>query len=205
MKCKDFQKRIDLELSGSSLDIDSEIKSHIDSCEKCRLYYKEVVKLKEILNDQTFEVLPGELDDITFEKIAKSPRRETAKTGILESIFSLRWAWVPAAVAAIMVMFVVLPNVNNIDDSRIVDREFEFNIDPYIETYDFLKWNDDVVIESEEEGTAIVSLLLSDNSDLETLADELILSSEIDDLIETLTDDEFEILYERLQNINGSS
>lgn len=194
MKCEDVQKRIDLELSGSSLDIDSEIKLHIDSCEKCGLYYKEVVKLKEILSDQNFEVMPGELDDITFEKIIQSAKPETGKSGLFESIFSLRWAWVPAAVAAIIILFLVSPNINNLENgkSSIIQSD---------STY----LGDGIFIGSEQEASALARSLISADSELELLADELIFGSEIDDLIETLSDDEFEKLYERLGNINGSS
>lgn len=192
MKCEDYQKRIDLELSGSSLDIDSEIKSHIDSCEKCRLYYKEVVKLKEILNYQTFEVLPGELDDITFEKIAKSPRRETAKPGILESIFSLRWAWVPAAVAAIFIMFVIFPGRVDHDTESGTIKIIDWS--PPFSTY-------------VPEGLDSTVLSSFDNieDDLELMEEVLLYDSGVDNLIESLSDEELDILYERLNSKSGSA
>ncbi len=194
MNCQDVQKRIDLELSGSSIAIDSALMSHIENCEKCGLYYKEIVQLREILKSQSFEVLPGELDDITFEKIIQSPAPATVKAGVFESIFSLRWAWVPAAVAAIIILFLVSPNINNLENgkSSIVQSD---------STY----LGDGIFIGSEQEASALARSLISDDSQLELLADELIFGSEIDDLIETLSDDEFEILYERLGNINGSS
>jgi len=194
MKCDDVQKRIDLELGDSSVDIDFALKSHIESCEKCGLYYKEIVRLREILNSQSFEALPGELDDITFEKIIQSPGPETGKASIFESIFSLRWAWVPAAVAAVIILFLVSPKVNNIENGELTAVQNEST---------FL--GDGIFVESDEEASALARSLISDDAEIELLADELIFGSEIDDLIETLTDDEFELLYERLGNINGSS
>ncbi|UCE64889.1 MAG: hypothetical protein JSU85_08335 [Candidatus Zixiibacteriota bacterium] len=194
MKCEDVQKRIDLELTGSSLDFDSALKSHIESCEKCGLYYKEVIRLKGILSSQSFEVLPGELDDITFEKIIHSAKPESRGAGVFESIFSLRWVWAPAAAVAIIILFLVSPDINNLENGKSLSVQSD-------STY----LGNGIFVESDEEASALAVSLISDNAEIELLADELIFGSEIDDLIETLTDDEFEILYERLGNTNGSS
>jgi hypothetical protein len=194
MKCEDVQKRIELELSDSSIAIDSALMSHIEGCDKCGSYYKEIVRLREILNSQSFEVLPGELDDITFEKIIKSAKPETGKSSVFESIFSLRWAWVPAAVAAIVILFLVSPNINNLENGKSSTARSDST---YV--------GDGVFVESEQEASTLARSLISDDTEIELLAEELIFGSDVDDLIETLSDEEFEKLYESLGKINGSS
>ncbi|UCC79626.1 MAG: hypothetical protein JSW64_15400 [Candidatus Zixiibacteriota bacterium] len=192
MKCEDFRKRIDLEFGGSSLEIDSALRSHIESCEKCGLYYKEILRLREILNSQDFEVLPGELDDITFDKIIQSPGREDVKAGILESIFSLRWAWVPAAVAAILVMFVIFPNRVNHDTETETVKIIDWS--PPFSTY-----------VPEELDSRVLSSFDNIEDDLELMEEVLLYDSGVDNLIESLSDEEFDILYERLNYKSGSA
>jgi hypothetical protein len=194
MKCHDIQKKIDLGLSDSSIDIDSRLRSHIESCRECGRYYKEISELREILNRQSFEVLPGELDGITLENIIRSEKPEIRKAGIFQSIFSLRWFWVPAAVAAVLLMLMVLPKNNDVGNS---DSQVVQNNTIYL--------GDGVFVESEEQASALTASLVSDESELDLLADELIYESDVDDLLDSMTDEEFEILYERLKNINGSS
>ena len=69
MICREIRNRIDLELSSGFVDINSELRSHLEQCEKCEAYLDEVRHLQGILNSQKFEALPGELDDINFENI----------------------------------------------------------------------------------------------------------------------------------------
>ncbi len=192
MKCEDYRKRIDLNFGDSLLEIDSALRSHIESCEKCGLYYREIVQLREVLNSQSFEVLPGELDDITFERIIKSPGRETVKSGILESIFSLRWAWVPAAVAAIFIMFVIFPNRVNHDTETETVKIIDWS--PPFSTY-------------VPEGLDSTVLSSFDNigDDLELMEEVLLYDNGVDNLIESLSDEEFDILYERLNSKSGSA
>ena len=194
MKCDDVRKQIDLGIAKSSVNIDPEISSHIKSCGECESYYKEIVKLINLLNSQTFEVLPGELDHITFENIARSPVEATKRAEIFKSIFSWRWAWVPAAAAAIAILFLILPNSNNIEDEQISVVQSD-------STY----LGDGIFVENENEASALLASLVSEESEIDMLAGELIYDSEIKDLIATLTDDEYELLFESLENTNGGS
>ena len=86
------------------------------------------------------------------------------------------------------------PNINNLENgkSSIVQSD---------STY----LGSGIFVESDEEAYALARSLISDDTELEQLADELIFGSDIDDLIETLSDEEFEKLYESLGNTNGSS
>jgi hypothetical protein len=106
----------------------------------------------------------------------------------------LRWSWVPAAVAAVLLMLMVLPKNNDVGNS---DSQVVQNNTIYL--------GDGVFVESEEQASALTASLVSDESELDLLADELIYESDVDDLLDSMTDEEFEILYERLKNINGSS
>lgn len=190
MKCKDLKKQIDLALKGDSLELEQSYKSHIDSCDDCREYYNQAVRLAGLLSSQKFEVLPGELDDITFEKIALS-RKPEKKSGYLQNIFSIRWAWVPAA-AAILIIFALFPkSVNkNGPDSEI----------------DIIDWWSTFSTSVPEglDSTVLTGIVGSD-TDLELLEDVIINNSEVDNLIESLSDEEFDILYERLNSKSGSA
>lgn len=193
MNCDEIQIKIDLELAKSCSEIGRDIKLHIESCEACGAYFEESVILQNVLSKQKFKILPTELDNITFDNIVAASEKSVKKTGFLDSIFSLRWAWIPAAVAAVLIMFSILPNslnenqnlVSETNGSLTSDNEYWFN-------------------DSDEIEPEILMSLIGSGSSMETLAEELFYESEVDDLLGFLTDEEFDMLYDRLNYKNGS-
>jgi len=191
MKCNNVKEQIDLRLKSGSHDLEPAYKEHIESCESCRQYYIQTVQLGELLSSQKFEVLPGELDDLTFEKIIISAR-PVKRTGYFRNIFSIRWAWVPAAAAALFIMFTLFPGrVNHDIESgtvKIIDWNFPFSTN----------------VPAGLDSTAFSSFDIDDN-DLELLEEELLYNSDVDNIVESLTDEEFDILYERINSKGGST
>ena len=188
MNCKDVQRQIDLELKKDSVDVGEAVKAHFETCPGCRNYYRRAVHLGNLLGRQKFEVLPGELDDLTFEKIAASGRPEK-KTGFLQSIFSIRWVWVPVAAAAIFIIFALFPGrVNHNTEIKLIDWS------PSYSTY-----------VPEGLDSTVFSSFENIGDDLEIMEEVLLYDSDVDNLIESLTEEELDILYERLNSKSGSA
>ncbi len=198
MNCREFREKIDLEFRFGALEILSELRQHIQSCDSCSAYFGQLSRLRESLNEQKFEIFPGELDDITFEKIAQSEHRQPAKSGIFEIVFAgfRRWIWAPAAVVAVIIILAIMP--------QFIDRNGA--IYPLDESSGGVGIVDDyAVIESYDDLALVVVSLLEDDADFDWAAEELMLDMDYDDLIGDLTDDELRALYDKIEMINGSA
>jgi hypothetical protein len=192
MKCEEVQNKIDMAFRQSSINIESETLAHIKGCRECGAYYNELVRLRDLLNTESFQALPGELDDITFENIVKSPRPEIKKAGILESIFPVKWLWAPAAAAAVIILFVIFNRTA--DHHQPLDRN---------DTIAIIDWDSPfspASIDSLE-----VSSLINESGDLELLEEELLNGMDVSHLVNSLTEDEFNQLYNLLDDEKGSA
>lgn len=198
MNCREFQEKIDLEFGAAALEIPSELKKHMHGCDSCSAYFSELSRLRESLNEQRFDILPGELDDIIFEKIAQSENSQPERRGLFETIFSgfRRWAWAPAAVIAMIIVLTIIP--------QFIDRNA--TIYPLDESSGGVEIVDDyALIESYNDLAIVVVSLLEDDAELDWVAEELMLGMDYDELIDDLTDDELRALYDRIEMINGSA
>ena len=194
MKCEKIKKIIDLSLVSGSIDLDSDIRVHIDSCESCRAYYDETLSLQADLSNQKFKVNPGELDGITFENITElADVSETEVTGT-RARRSFKWLWAPAAVAAILFIVFIAPNIVPNGDIEIVTY-----------TNDLVLDNDVDLVLSDGLGSELISQLIEDENDLELLSEELAFDIELNTLLESLTDDELEALDKILNEYDRSS
>jgi hypothetical protein len=198
MNCREFQEKIDLEFSSGEVEMPSDLKKHLQSCDSCSAYSGELARLRESLERQKFEVLPGELDEITFEKIAQSKRPYPEKRGLFETIFRgfPRWGWVLASAIAAIIVFTIVPKIGErtstnyqMDESSGVTEI----VDEYAE------------IESDDDLALVVVFLLENDTDFVWAAEELMADMEYDDLIDDLTDGELKALYDKIEIIEGSA
>lgn len=198
MNCKEFQKTIDLEFRHGVFEMPSELRQHIQSCDSCNAYYGELSRLKESLDEQKFEILPDELDDINFEKIAQSGQSESKKRGVFEAVFTgfRRWAWVPAIAAAVIIILAIIPQFIE-NTSSIYQLEESSGVAEVVDEYSQIESYDDLAL--------VVVSLLEDDTDFEWAAGELMIDMDYDDMIDDLTDDELKALYDRIEMINGSA
>lgn len=197
MNCDKYRQEIDQAITGERFDFDRGILSHIDSCENCAAYYSELSLLRDSLNEQVFEVLTGELDDITFEKIIGNKYRPRHKSGLFGFFFAglRKWAIAPVAAIVIVVLMNLVPSYQSItDDSMTLTAG---------DTYDW-SWNELVSL-AEDSGfwPIVVETFIEDDTEFDFVAEEL--SLEFEDALESLTDEELNILYERIDKLNGSA
>jgi len=198
MDCKEFQEKIDLEFRYGAFEMPSELRQHMQDCHSCSAYSGELSRLKESLHEQKFEVLPGELDDITFEKIAQLEQPGPEKRGVFEAVFTgfRRWVWAPAAVVAVIIILAIIP--------QFIERTA--TIFPLDESSGIVEIVDDYAeIESYDDLALVVVSLLEDDTEFDWAAGELIIDMDYNDLIDDLTDDELRALYDKIEMINGSA
>ncbi len=198
MNCREFQEKTDLEFRRSDVEMPSELKKHLKSCDSCSAYFGVLARLRESLKKQRFEVLPGELDDITFEMIAQSKRPYPEKRGFFETVFRRfpRWGWAPAAAIAVIILLTIVPEIGE-RISTIYQLDESTGVTEIVDEYTGIESDDDLAL--------VVVSLLQDDADFEWAAGEMMIDMDYDDLIDDLTEDELRALYDKIEIIEGSS
>lgn len=197
MNCDKCRQEIDLAMTGERFELDRGIFPHMDNCENCAVYYEELSLLRESLNEQIFELIPGELDDITFENIIPEKQRPKIETGFFNFIFSgfRRWAVAPVAAIVIVVLLNLIPRYGSVTDDHSTLMTGD--------SYDW-SWNE---LESFADNSGlwsnVVETFIEDNTEFDLAADEI--SLDFEDALESLNDEELKILYERIDKLNGSA
>jgi len=197
MKCGASKREIDLRLLGERFDISAELLSHIEGCESCRSYYRDSNGLRAALNVRNFEVFPGDLDSISFERLTANPRARQMEAGIFRRYFAglLKWSWAPAAAAVVILALILLPGHSGlqIDMEQAAVQE---TLD-WVEIYD--------AAENTDAWPKIAGSLESFGDEFSLAADELSSHIDIDDVLGSLTDDELSDLYDKIDKMNGST
>jgi hypothetical protein len=193
MNCKQVQDSMDLLLSEGGVSLPHVLSSHVEKCSFCRDHLKDISALGEILDRRPFEVNPGELDDLTFQKIVALAREEMVRVAPPKPFW--RRLMAPAAAVAVVAIVVAVVfmkgNIINTDDSSSM---------PYVlNGVEMLEQ----IASSDSLSRELLNSLASGDSDLEHIADELTSGCDIDDLISSLNTEELQALYDKLDNLKG--
>ncbi|MEE9553108.1 MAG: hypothetical protein V3W18_02330 [candidate division Zixibacteria bacterium] len=196
MNCDKIKQAIELALIGGRFELDPEVLSHLESCEICAAYYAELSQLRESLNKQVIEVMSGELDDITFENIIPQKRQSKIENGRVKFVLSgfRKWAWAPAAAFVIVLLLNFGPRYG------IVTEEYTS-----LTTQDSYDWSwGELVSMAGDSGlwSSVVETFIENETEFDMVADEIPL--DLEDALESLTDEELNMLYERIDKLNGS-
>jgi len=193
MNCKQVQDSIDLLLSEGGVSLPHEISSHIEKCSSCRDHLKDISALGEILDRRLLEVNPGELDDLTFEKIAALAGEEMVRVAPLKPFW--RWLMAPAAAVAVVAIVagVVFLRGHNTKTDNSLSMPYVLNGVEILEQ----------IASSDSLSRELLTSLASGDSDLEYIADELTSGSDIEDLLSSLNFEELQALYDKLDNLKG--
>jgi len=189
MLCKDVQLQIDERLRKGGPDLPNEIRGHIDSCPVCAAYLAELDSLRPVLDMADLRALPGELDDLTFEKIvaAAGGGRKAVRPGR----FELRWLWVPLAVAAAIALMILIPRLIVNAPSTVA-----LNTTPGITTIGLIN---DIAL-SDSLGDEVLAEM-ADDMNMDYIAETLSEGSDIDDLLSGLTQSEMEALGDKIDEL----
>jgi hypothetical protein len=192
MNCKEFRKQADI-LFGQKEDIGSPLmKEHAASCPDCASYWNELSALDGALNELKVEVHPGELDNITFDRIARLASAPTGYSTAIKAAWSFKWILAPltVAVAAVLIFMLAKP-VQKLDNSYT-------GIVPY-STQEV----ESAILSSDTLGTELLSTLAGNDAELDRAADELIGDSDIDDILSSMSADELKAVYDKIDNLKG--
>lgn len=193
--CRVIRKKLESGFGADLRELRPELKVHLKECADCSRYYRELVELGSALELSQLQVRPGELDDINFENIVKlAGETERAPEKVVRINF-LRWAWAPAAAAALILVALLYPrNTGNTDSGN--------NYWGYTD-YDYSMPLDEQIVSSDSLSGEVISSLASGTVDFEQAADELLDNSDIDDMLNSLTDSELKALGKRVDNLKG--
>jgi hypothetical protein len=192
MNCKEFRKQAD-NFFGQKENIgSSQLKEHADSCPACAVYLNEFSILRGALNEIHFGIRPGELDDISFERIAAMASNPAGKHRAIRIAWPIKWILAPVAVsAAAVLIFMLAKPVPKSDNSFTVSVPYSSQ---EIES---------AILSSDTLGIEILSSLAGDDTELDRAADELISDSDIDDILSSMSADELKAVYDKIDNLKG--
>jgi hypothetical protein len=194
MNCAKCQREIDDSMAAKGTVYPPEVSEHLKSCVLCAVYAREVSILQGALDGTSERVVPGELDDITFESILQAASGGKRMTIRRKQPWVIRRGWVPAAAAATIVAIFLAPALFKGAPTSIVT----VGTAPAMSSVEIIN---DIAASDSLTGEFLVDL--ADDIDLENLADELSGDGNIDDLLRGLTQNEIEALYDRLENLKG--
>lgn len=194
MNCKDARDGIDRALISTPFSLPAEVDAHIENCPDCSAYLKEVYALQTVLNKHSLEVMPGELDNLTFEKIVSRAEEKKKKPVAWRPAFRWRWVLAPASVAAIFIIALLIRG-NDVTTMADLNNTVSYSMTS-AEIVDQIAGSDSL-------GEELLVTLANKNSDFEHVADELLSGSDINDLLSGLTDDELKALYNKIDKLKG--
>ncbi|HBZ01226.1 MAG TPA: hypothetical protein DEO84_07915 [candidate division Zixibacteria bacterium] len=192
MNCKEFRKQIDLGLVKSDNQLSAELEAHVVSCPQCTVYLNNLSLMQKALNETDLVVRPGELDDINFEKIISMAPVKAKEHKSVRIAWPFKWLLAPAIVAAAAVL-IFLPskpvqNSNNSLAGAVVYSTQEI---------------ENTILSSDSLGVELLASLAGDNIDLDNASDELLRDSDINDILNSMSADELNNLYEKIDNLKG--
>jgi hypothetical protein len=194
MNCAKFQKLIDESFSKGDFFLSDEIRRHLEICSTCAAFAADLRSLQGVLDRRDFAVRPGELDGITFENIIAAKPAVEIKRSVPALARFLRWAWVPAAVSALILV------------ALIATRGTSPTGDSYTDTGLNGYTNQELVNQissSDSLGTEFLVSLAGDDDDFTDAADELLSGADLDEILDGLTSDELKTLYSKLDDLKG--
>jgi hypothetical protein len=193
MNCREFRNKADNEFRERTIDFSSEMKKHADSCIECAAYTKELAALRGALAKPSLSIRPGELDDITFEKIATLASEKGRRRASVRIAWPVKWILAPLTVAAVAAIIFILAK-----PVQKTDNPFA-GIAPYssVEIENSILSSDSAGVE------LLTSLAASDTTSLGYVSDELLSNSEINDILGSMSVDELKTLYDKINNLKG--
>ncbi|OGC93477.1 MAG: hypothetical protein A2W25_05685 [candidate division Zixibacteria bacterium RBG_16_53_22] len=192
MNCINARIEIDARLRKGSAELPIDVRCHVDDCPACAAHMAELIKLQSILERTDFRVRPGELDGITFERIAEIAR------GRRPEVIGLKWSrpawlWAPVAVAAAIILVSLIPKLaNHVPSTTAINTASSITSAEVI--------ND--IARSEGLGDEFLTEMAGDMN-VEYIAQELIEGSDIEDLLHGLTQSEMKALSDKIDNLPG--
>jgi hypothetical protein len=194
MDCRKIQKRISGYFGSQEYLLPEDITGHLTSCPECTAFTNDLLSLHGVLSESSLEVHPGELDNITFEKIADLASSKQKKGHDPAFIRRFWWILTPAAVASLaLVIFFATQNKTGNKPDYIQTSSF---------AYSGMESVDDILA-SDSLGTELLTSMVGNDTELEHAADELISGSNLDDLLNGMTSDELKTFYHKLDNLKG--
>ena len=194
MRCKRIQNLLSNCLEKDNWDIPEQARLHLDSCQECSAFAQELSLLQGALNKSKVDILPGELDDLTFDKIVMDANRAPGKAYTIHKINYIRWLWAPAAAAVVIIAAFFAARWNTIAPDPYVAQNYA--------VYDSQELIEEIAADDSLQNQVILSLA-EDDSDLESAAELLLSGADLDLLIDAMTDEELNMFYNKIDKLEG--
>jgi hypothetical protein len=192
MSCRVFRKRIESGFKHDGYEISGDLLEHVKICDSCSDYLRDLKLLRDNLIQSRLDVLPGELDDITFEKVISEVPEAIGHS--VRYSRRIKWLLGPAIVGLATVLVILLAGRGGINVSE--------NRNNYVDSYPSIEI-DSSLLASDSLSIEVLSLMAVDDASLDRVDDELLRQSDIDEMLSNLTPDELKALYDKIDNFKG--
>jgi hypothetical protein len=194
MRCKQVQSKLSDGLGRRGFSYPDSLKEHLESCSECSEFLRDLTRLQSALIKPDLTVAPGELDDITFDNIILSPGR--IKAGKKEHSRAWRLGWILAPLALVAVIAGVVsfttfsPQPAGVYIANNVGIATEQDLIGQIAANDTLP-------------DQVISSLATGDQDLDYAVEEIISNGEIDQILNSMSDEELQALYSKIDQLKG--
>jgi predicted anti-sigma-YlaC factor YlaD len=194
MRCKHVQSKLSDGLGRNSISYPDSLKEHLESCSECSEFLRELTRLRSALIKPDLAVAPGELDDITFENIIMAPDSIKVENKGRSRAWRLGWVLAPlalvAVIAAVISFTTFSPQPAGVYVANNVGIATEQDLIGQIAANDTLP-------------DEVISSLATGDQDLDYAVEEIISQGEIDQILNSLSDEELQALYSKIDQLKG--
>jgi len=194
MRCKQVQTELSDRLGKKEISFPDSLAEHLRTCSECSEFLRDLTRLQSALIKPELAVLPGELDDITFENIIMSPGK--IKAGKKERSRAWRLGWILAPLTLVAIIAGVISFTT-------------FSLQPagiYVaNSYDLISEHDLIrqIAANDTLPDEVISSLATGDQYLDYAVEEIISQGEVDQILNSMSDDELQALYIKIEELKG--
>jgi predicted anti-sigma-YlaC factor YlaD len=194
MRCEQVRIELSDGLGRKTVSYPDSVRQHLETCPECADYLRQLSLLRNTLDRPDPRVLPGELDEITFENIIQSAG--VSKRAIPGRSRAWRLGWVFAPLALVAVIAAVI-SFSNFEGNR--SGVYVAETDGPITEQELIGQ----IAENDTLPDIVISSMAGDDKYLDSAVEEMIGQAGVDQILDSMSDDELQALYSRIDELKG--
>jgi hypothetical protein len=219
MSCKKIQAELSDRWGKGKFSYPDSLKEHLQSCRECSEFLRDLAQMREILEVPEQSIAPGELDYITFENIIGSQEPARVTSPRRSRFWRLAWLFAPAALVAIVATVISFSHfgdgtfpVNMVNKGNSINiqnstNQTEANNSKAVAALSTIPSTEqdliDQIASNDSLPDLVISSMASDDKDLDYAVEEIIGRGEVDQILNSMSDEELQALYNKIDQLKG--
>ena len=210
MRCKQVQEELSIGWGRKDFAFPGSIKEHLQSCRECSEFLRDLTLLQNALDEPDLSVIPGELDDITFENIIGA--EEPVKSVKPSRAWRLGWVLAPIALVAVIAIVISFTHfgitTSNTDVANIASSSRISIADSLADLSYSAIGNTELdlinqIVSNDTLPDLVISSMANGDSYLDYTIEEIAGQGEVDQILNSMSDDELKALYNKIDQLKG--